>query len=123
MADKHFTRWTRKEFDVVPWREQWGAPVECQGLVLLPLRKMHESGYRLVDAVAIKDGKPLCRVSGCSDVIHLDGIGGGLLGQIDLSAGGWNLDCLPVSGLFHLFGPKCITVKAALSSLEVVRVR
>lgn len=97
---------TREAFYRLPYREDWRKPVECTEIVILParysllgvvkykireflakvfgLRKpeiyeipyLHDSGYWLMDVVAVVNGEPLCRASGCSDVIHLDGIGG-----------------------------------------------
>ena len=37
---------------------------------------MHDSGFRTMDFVAYSKNEPICLLSGCSDVIHIDGIGG-----------------------------------------------
>ncbi len=119
MSDvKDFTEWTRKEFESLPMREAWDKPVLCSGLVILPMRTKHESGYRHITAVAVVSGVPTCKVTLCSDVIHFDGIGGRVE---DARASGWNMDVLPVSGLVHFFGPKEMRIGASLSSLEVWR--
>lgn len=84
---------------------------------------LHDSGYRCMDFVACKKGKPICTLSGCSDVIHLNGIGGyGKPGnrvspdekvdRID-----WNIDCLRTSGFLRLWaGNAQLEAGSALSS-------
>jgi hypothetical protein len=124
---KHFIEWTRKEFEAVPYRDDWGVEVICDSLVILPSRRLHDSGYRAMDFIAIKGGKPLCRLSGCSDVIHINGIGGhghrwleryGTVPKL-VPAHGWSIDCLPKSGLLHIFCDKKIICGSALSSFEI----
>lgn len=93
---------------------------------LWEIEGLHDSGYRCMDFVAVKNNKPLCLLSGCSDVIHIDGIGG--YGKDWLKKYGtvpttippsnWSIDCLPKSGLLRLFARE-ITCGGALSSLEV----
>ena len=89
---------------------------------------LHDSGYRCMDFVAInKDDEPICKLSGCSDVIHIEGIGGygykwlekydGVPKKIDPF--GWNIDCLPKSGLLRLFNRETIVCGAGLSSFEI----
>ena len=121
---------TRKEFDALPSRE-WNEDVEgVRSLVILPGRAkdMHDSGYRCMDFVAVnKDGEALCRLSGCSDVVHIEGIGG--YGNKWLEQYGtvpkkippvaWSIDCLPKSGLLQLFAREGITCGPAFSSFEV----
>ena len=118
---------TRKEFDSLPLRK-WSDDIgEFRTLVVLPLRRKHDSGYRLMDFVAAdSNDKPICRLSGCSDVIHLDGIGGFGYRWIDaggvpksLPPKGWCIDCLPVSGLLRLFADRDLIASPALSSFEL----
>lgn len=86
---------------------------------------MHDSGYRCMDFVAVKEGKPLCLLSGCSDVLHIDGIGGygkwiprkGFPNKVELRD--WNIDCLPTSGLLRLWCRGGMTAALALSSFEI----
>lgn len=116
---------SRADFDALPsrsWNEDIG---EFDSLVILPLRRRHESGYRCMDFVAVKQGEALCRLSGCSDVLHIDGIGGygdhvrgqGLPKLIKPVS--WSVDCLPKSGLLQLFSRHTLTCGLALSSFEV----
>ncbi len=94
---------------------------------------MHDSGFRCMDFVAVDaEMKPMCRLSGCSDVVHIDGIGG--FGENWLSKygtvpqrvppSGWSIDCLPKSGLLRMF-PAAQKIKCGfpLSSFEIFAVR
>lgn len=126
---KHISEMTRKEFEAIKHRK-WDEPVEFDSMIILPgrIKDMHDSGYRCMDFVAVKDNEPVCLLSGCSDVIHIDGIGG--FGYKWLSRYGkcpdkvepvaWSIDCLPKSGLLRLFtGSGKMRCDAALSSFEV----
>ncbi len=120
----------RKEFDTLPtrgWNEDIGT---FSSLVILPGRAkdIHDSGYRDMDFVAIdSNDEPIARLSGGSDVVHINGIGG--LGQGWLKKYGkmpdqitpvdWSIDCLPKSGLLRLFCSHKISCGLALSSFEV----
>ena len=89
---------------------------------------MHDNGRRALDLVAVLNDTPSGRLGAGSDVLHLDGIGGFGHNWIKRGEGvpsmvvpsGWNIDCLPVSGLLHLY---CSSGKllcgTALSSFEV----
>lgn len=102
-------QWLKSKFS---WFDSYYMP---QGL--------HDSGYRCMDFVACKKGKPICRLSGCSDVVHLNGIGGygkpgnrvapnDKVDRID-----WNIDCLRESGFLHLWaGNAQLEAGSALSS-------
>ena len=124
---KDFSLWSIKEFKNLPprdWDENIG---EFDSLVILPTEDIHDSGYRMMDFVAIdKKRGPLCRLSGRSDVIHIGGIGGYgkrmahfLLDKPDESPIPWSIDCLPVSGLLRIFCGRPLTVGDALSSFEL----
>lgn len=149
----------RNDFYKLPFREDWGKPIRCKSIVILPTKKdwlgdikyriklliarlfgldeppiyeighMHDSGYRCIEVVAVDEkNRPICRVTGCSDAIHLDGIGG--LGKDWITKygrvpdlvppSGWTIDCLPKSGLVRLFPQHgYIEIGPATSSLEV----
>lgn len=107
---KNINQWTKKDFlslREIEWNEDIG---EFNSLVILPTNHVHDSGFRQMDFVAVKDNEPICRISGCSDVIHIDGIG--VLGldwqkkepiSFLITAKGWSIDCLKKSGLLRLF--------------------
>lgn len=98
---------TVEDFGRVPYRTKDTDFSEFYSLVILPTEEIHDSGYKCMDFVAIdKDGYPICRLSGCSDVLHLDGIGGygeykGKLNNMVVPKG-WSIDCLPC-GLIRVF--------------------
>lgn len=101
----------RWQFSFIPHLAA-GTEIKCSGLVILPNRQKHDSGYRCMAFVLLKDNqRPIGIVAGCSDVIHLDGIGG--YGYQWLKRFGkwpdsippraWEIDCLPRSGLLRLW--------------------
>jgi len=107
----HINDMTRKEFDELPLRDWTGDLGPFDSLVILPQRTLHDSGYRCMDFVAVKEDKAVCRLSGCSDVIHIQGIGGfgrnwfkkyGTLPK-SVTPKAWNIDCLKKSGLLRIF--------------------
>lgn len=115
---------SRKEIESVPYKDSNEDIGEFTALIILPLRKLHDSGYRLMDFVAVRNGIPLKRLSGCSDVLHINGIGGDgeYTGRFNpmVPAVGWSMDCLPKSGLLQLFSDGVLTVSGyALSSFEI----
>ena len=69
---------TKEDFEKVPDRGGWSRDIgEFNSLVIIPQDYAHDSGWMCMDFVAVdEDGEPICRLSGCSDVLHLDGIGG-----------------------------------------------
>ena len=86
-----------------------------------------------MEFVTIQNDKPTYIVSGCSDIIHLAGIGGHNIGSHNydkilleerICTGvcprvGWVIDCLPTSGLLRLFCNKQMYIGASLSSFEI----
>lgn len=91
------------------------------------IRGLHDSGYRCMDYVAVVEGEPICRLSGSSDVLHIEGIGGYGYHWLEKTKGvprmipvaGWSFDCLPTSGLLRLWPDKKIIYGCALSSFEI----
>jgi hypothetical protein len=127
---KDITSMTRKEIEDWPdrgWNKDIGV---FDSLIILPTRRIHDSGYRCMDFVAVRDNMPVCRLSGCSDVVHIDGIGGyghrgfrdGMGLPILVPPKMWSIDCLKVSGLLRLFSHEKLSAGAALSSFEIYSV-
>lgn len=117
MTNYDFNEWTRKQLEALPSREKWDKLIECNSVIILPTRKIHDSNFRCMDFVAVKDNIPICRLSGCSDVIHLDGISGNLLtGKVPHP---WSIDCLKKSGLLRLFTGQILIAGPSLSSFEL----
>ena len=130
--EKHYKKWTRKEFETLPrpnsFTNQEIGEVDC--LIILPQKYRHDSGYRCMSFVTIQNDKPTYSISGCSDVINLGGIGGfncekvsttlseriktGTVPRVD-----WKMDCLPVSGLLRIFCRNGMYVGASVSSFEI----
>jgi len=96
----------KEDFEKVPFRNAETNLDDFYSAVIIPAEDMHDSGYRCMDFVAINSSKePICRLSGCSDVLDIDGIGGyGLNGalsdKVDNKA--WQIDCLPC-GYLRIF--------------------
>ena len=97
------------------------------GVVLLPMdgRRLHDSGYRNIDFIACQGNEPIGKLSGCSDVLHINGIGACIRYKktvngcaVDYNVS-WSIDCLPTSGLFRLFGDHKLTCDYPLSSFSV----
>ena len=126
MNIKHMTQ---KDIKALPSRK-WDEEIECNSIIILPGKKsdMHESGFRKMDFVAVRNNEAICLLSGCSDVIHIDGIGGygykwdERFGRVPnlVSPTGWSIDCLPETGLLRMW-PRSgkIIVGPALSSFEI----
>ena len=125
---KDISEMTRRDFEELPYRESWDEEVECHSLVVLPTRRLHDSGYRCLDLVACQHEVAFCRLAGGSDVINLEGIGGfGYRWHEREGASrflvvpvGWSIDCLKKSGLLRLFNMHHrIRVGLSLSNLEI----
>lgn len=96
---KSYEQWTRKEFEALPELDRWDetngywGEVDC--FVLIPTAHYHDSGFRIMDVVVIKDNKPIGRYADMSDHIQLN---------CDRNnPHSWNMDCLPVSGLVRFW--------------------
>lgn len=121
---KTINQMTITEFKKIPYRE-WNEDIgEFDSLIILPTKRKHNSGYRCMDFIAVKNNKPLKRLSGCSDVIHFDGISGRgkykneFLSNVKDSKG-WSIDSLPKSGLLRIFSRDKLTCGSDLSSFEI----
>lgn len=125
---KELGEMTRKDFEAVPQLQDWAEEVtDFDSLVILPSRRIHDSGYRCMYFVACSRGKPIVKIAGGSDVIHLDGIGGygykwmqknnGVPGMVE--AKGWSIDCLKKSGLLRIFTHGKLIAGSVLSSFEI----
>lgn len=89
----------KEDFEKVPFRNTETNLDNIYSVVIIPTENMHDSGYRCMDFVAVNSiQEPVCRLSGCSDILAIDGTGGyGLNGvlsdKVDNKA--WEIDCLP----------------------------
>jgi len=127
---KNIENMTITEFRQVRSRVSFQEDIgKFDSLIILPTRQIHDSGYRCMDFVAVRGTLPVCRLSGCSDVIHIDGVGGygKWSGEIPdaILAKGWSIDCLRKSGLFRIFTGGCYKLRcgAALSSFDIYAIK
>ena len=116
---------TKEDFDKVPKRGGFLKDIgKFSALVIIPQDYARDSGWMCMDFVAVsKEGEPICRLSGCSDVLHIDGIGGygkWRGGELPnrIAPKGWCIDCLPC-GYLRLFSRSTMTAGAALSNFEI----
>lgn len=125
---RHYHKWYAWQFRFVPWRKHFSSNEGLfTSLVIIPTKHIHDSGFICMDFVGIRDEKPVCRLSGCSDVIHVDGIGGygyrwasrGKGVPLEIPISGWSIDCLPRSRYMRMFCNNYILVGEALSSFEI----
>lgn len=122
---------TRKDFEALPerdWQEDIG---EFDCLIILPATRatqLHDSGYRYIDYVAVRNNEAVCRLDSGSDVLHLDGIGGHGYKWLErygtvpatVPPSGWRIDCLKKSGLLRIWPNSGRMVCGdALSSFEL----
>ena len=112
-----------EDFRKVPYRESWNSEVAgFNSLVIVPTGEMHPSGYMMMDFVAVNDEEfPICRMSGISDTLEINGIGG--YGERGIGKWAqphsWTIDCLPC-GLLRLFSDhNALKAGWDLSSFEV----
>lgn len=89
---------------------------EFDSVIIVPRDEVHDSGYRCMKYVLCdtKNDIIVGVIGGCSDVLHLNGIGGyGLSYERNFALQtvpivDWNIDCLDTSGCLRLFGPKMV---------------
>lgn len=114
---------TKEDFDEVPIAN-WNDEFKFDNVVIIPMNKLHDSGFRMMDFVLCKDEKPLCRFSAGSDVLHLDGIAG--LGKerdfYAVKPKAWHIDCLPKSGYLRVLAQYPMENGYGLSDFEIFSV-
>lgn len=116
---------TKEDFEKVPDREGWSKDIgEFNSLVIIPQDYAHDSGWMCMDFVAVDiNGEPICKLSGYSDVLNFDGIGGYGDYRADKTTNyvkpkGWSIDCLPC-GYLRVFSNGALTAGPALSNFAV----
>lgn len=118
---------SREDFESLSTRK-WDEDIgEIDSIVIMPTNEEHDSGYGCMDFIAVRGDEAICSLSGVSDVVHLNGIGGfgdnwlrkygGVPDKI--SPISWSIDCLLKSGFLRLFCSKSLRVGPALSSFEI----
>lgn len=113
----------KSDFNSVPTREWNEGKIQFTDLVIIPTTRKHESGYRCMKYCAVKNGQPIAMLGGCSDVMHLDGIGGYGMGKFGVATNSaikaWNMDCLPCGYLHIWCNGYNLIADAGLSDFEL----
>lgn len=97
---------TIEDFKAVHLRNADDDLSNVQSVVILPTEEIHDSGFMIMNVVAVNsDFHPICRIPN-SDVVCLDGLLGsgkdnGFLEKV-IPVKGWRIDCLPC-GLVRIF--------------------
>lgn len=124
-TNNDYIYWTKEQFSNLPERESFSSSVECDAIIIIPMRSRHSSGFRNMSIVAVNNGKPICKCAGGSDVLMLGGIDGGnkydLIGNLPrvLEDPNWHIDCLPVSGYLRLWCDYNLQLGADVSTFDV----
>lgn len=104
--NKPLTEYTKKEFLEM---KNFGPEGLFTSIVIVPTNDKHDSGYRCMKFILIGNDGIVGVVSGWSDVVHINGIGGyGKDYKSSLYSGmtkrvGWSIDCLTKSRCLRLF--------------------
>lgn len=119
---------SKSDFKRIP-HAKWNECLEgFNSLVIIPTDYAHDSGYMCMEFCAVDDhDMPIALLSGCSDVLNIDGIGGYGCNLLErkkipslIPVKGWSIDCLPC-GYLRLFSNIHNGLKTghALSNFEV----
>lgn len=99
---------------------------QFDSIIILPERRKHDSGYMCMSFVGCIGGEAVAIMSGVSDVLHIDGIGGYGKGWYEkpsvprmIPVKSWNIDCLPCGCLNIWASGRKIEIGHMLSSFEI----
>ena len=101
---------TPEEFDEVMLLSSNGE-IECDGIVVIPTDRVHESGYRAMDFIVTvtADRKPVGRISGLGTETHdvfeltdMRGMRTRAIGDEPVRFPEWKCDCLQRSGFLYI---------------------
>lgn len=87
--------------------------------IICPMKEIHESGYRCMKFIFLREGKIVGTVSGWSDVIHFNGIGGQGKNNVYEKfprQPAYKIDCLRKSGLVRVIAHYLLEVDEFISS-------
>lgn len=102
---------TKKELLAI---ENFMPEKDYNAIVIVPTKYIHDSGFRCMKFILCYGTEIVGAVSGCADVIHLNGIGGYGLKTKDYGRNkkgyGWRIDCLPKSNCVRLFLDEDLTL-------------
>ena len=103
---KSIMEMTREEFLAI---EDFGEKALFDSFIIVPTDELHDSGYKCMRLILMQRGTIVGAVSGYSDALHLNGIGGfGLNYKVSMRTRqvpviNWTIDCLPTSGCLRVF--------------------
>lgn len=116
----------KNDFKSLPRVDWKGTDEEFDGIIIIPEKTKHDSGFMCMSFAGCKGNKAVCLMGGGSDVIHFDGIGG--YGDWRKGAGsdipdkvepkGWSVDCIPC-GYLRIFSKGKITIGNMLSDFDI----
>lgn len=96
----------KSDFKYVPKLEYKEKIPKFDSLIIVPTNRKHESGYKIINYILVSGSTPVAQICGCSDVLHINGIGGrGRFlpnGEFEDKCNPWSIDLLPC-GYFRLF--------------------
>lgn len=129
--EKDLNDWSKAEFEALEYSNHHEDIGEFDSLVILPTKDIHDSDYRCMAFIACKGNKPIAKIGGGSDVIHINGIGGYGKDWLYKQPGvpksiepiGWSIDCLKKSKLLRLFTHQNLVAGKAYSSFEIYSVK
>lgn len=103
---KNINEYTLEEFRAMEEKEPEGA---FNAVIIVPMEEIHDSGWRCMKFILANRNEIKGVVSGYSDVVHINGIGGyGRYWENAARTGmvprhSWSIDCLRGSGCLRLF--------------------
>ena len=98
--------------------ENFGEHEEFSAFAIVPTEELHDSGYRTMKFILERDNEIVGSVSGWSDVVHVNGIGGygenfeQTIKSRRVPVVGMSMDCLPKSGCVRFFCDRDRIMKA-----------
>lgn len=124
---------TREEFLALP-HAKWDESVEGSGLVIIPTKEKHDSGYLCMYYCVTRGHHPYILVGGGSDIIDFENYwhllkdnNNSPFTTLDVTNNipfSWKIDCLPYSGLLHVFSDYYnIVTGASLSSMTITPIK
>lgn len=120
---KDLNDYTLEELLSVPDMEWNEIRNDFDSLILVPTEQVHDTGFRCMEFVGCIGETPVAKMSGCSDIVHIGGIGG--FNKFPIGSRiipvGWSIDCLNKTGLMRLFVDPTHKLEnsSALSSFEI----
>ena len=110
------TKMSKREFHQLPDLPEDYKQIIFDSLIILPTKRLHDSGWRCMYLIPVVDGKPLGKLGGITDVIDI---------LPDESPFGYrkaiSIDCVPEAGLLRVFPwkGKFVMRRWSLSDMQI----